>query len=83
MKVSWTPDRELCKNKCIHNIMNIKATMMLTLAPNGVCYAVCIPQFVPGLLAKPLHHQRLEAAVDEPILQGAQTRNTAKIKYMI
>lgn len=30
------------------------------------------PQFVPGLLAKLFHHQRLEAAVYKPILQRTQ-----------
>lgn len=39
-------------------------------------YSTCVyvpkPQFVPGLLAKSFHHKRLEAAVDEAVLQRTQ-----------
>lgn len=31
------------------------------------------PQFDPGVVAKFLHHQRLEAAVNEPVLERTQT----------
>ena len=49
----------------------------MSLADIGVHYVMYVyvskPQFVPGLLAKPVYDQGPEAAVDEPVLQRTQT----------
>lgn len=47
-----------------------------------MCVYVPKPQFVPGLPARLFYHQRLEAAIDEPILQRTKILTGQNYRYL-